>query len=491
MRLMMSSRSASSFDWAVVGALTLLAGFLRLYGLDGPLWFDEIVTRVVSLQGSFAETVTSYPSNNDHPLYSALAKLAMLSFGDTPFALRLPAAVFGTAAVPALYWLGLKVAPRREALAATVLMAVAYHAVWYGQNARGYTMMLFFALVSTGLLYDLARGAHPAPRRGWALYALCLALAAYTHLTMVLVGLTHGLVVLGHHLVTRRPAAAYGAAVLGFAGAGLITLILYAPMMGDLVDFFLGDSGAAAPSDPNTGGADKLSYGILATLYELSWGFGGPVPAAGAITVLGLGFLSYLRRAPLMTALFVMTVPVILGVAVALERPFFPRFFFFAAGFLLLLGVRGVAAILDWGLARAGRTGWSGAGFALAMAGATVISASALGRNYALPKQDYPAALALLQQDGAPVYVISQTSDLPFNRYLGQDWPRLRQAEQLTAALDLHDRIQVVYAFEKYIRLGIPALWDGLQTRCRPAHTIPSTVAGGEIHLLSCEKGGA
>ena len=244
--------------------------------------------------------------------------------------------------------------------------------------------------------------------------------------------------------------------------------------------------------DPETGGADTLSYGVLAALYELSLGFGGPVVAGSALLLLGLGFLSYARRAPAMTALFVAPVPVILAATILLERPFFPRFFFFSAGFLVLMGVRGVAVGLLWSLPKIGKPGWNRAAFGLAMLAVTLVSASALSRNYTLPKQNYPAALALLQaeQDTAPVYVVSKTAELPFNRYLNQSWPRLRTGDDFQAALAARGRIQVVYTFETYIRLGAPGLWQNLQAHCEWADEVPATVSGGEIHRLICETGG-
>jgi uncharacterized membrane protein len=47
------------------------------------------------------------------------------------------------ASIGALYLLGRAVAGPTEALFAAALMTVAYHHVWFSQNARGYSGLLF------------------------------------------------------------------------------------------------------------------------------------------------------------------------------------------------------------------------------------------------------------------------------------------------------------------------------------------------------------
>ena len=129
-----------------------LAAVLRAIGLDGGLWLDEILTLIDSVRRPVAQIVTTFPSNNQHTLYSVLAHASIALFGDEAWSLRLPAALFGVATIPALYFLAREFVGRTEALLGCLLLAVSYHHVWFSQNARGYTMLAFLTVVSTALL---------------------------------------------------------------------------------------------------------------------------------------------------------------------------------------------------------------------------------------------------------------------------------------------------------------------------------------------------
>src|SRR5262245_41137163 len=76
---------------------------------------------------------------------------------------------------------------------AALLMAVSYHHVWFSQNARGYTELMFWSLIGTGLFIE---GMAQPSRRTWFGYACVLAAAGYTHLSGVFFFAVHGLVYL-------------------------------------------------------------------------------------------------------------------------------------------------------------------------------------------------------------------------------------------------------------------------------------------------------
>ena len=144
--------------WNWLAGLTLLAAVLRAIALDQQLWYDEITTLVDSVRRPLAIIVTTYTSQNQHTLYSILARVSIVLFGEHPWALRLPAVLFGVASIPALYFYARLATSRREALLACALLTVSYHHVWFSQNARGYTAMVFWTLLTT---YFFIRGARP------------------------------------------------------------------------------------------------------------------------------------------------------------------------------------------------------------------------------------------------------------------------------------------------------------------------------------------
>src|SRR5712692_8080264 len=153
-----------SGPWLWLAGLTALALILRLIRLDQQLWYDEMTTLVQSVRQPFLKILTSYTSKNQHLLYSLLARVSIVAFGDHIWSLRLPAVLFGTACVPALYALARRITSQGEALLATTL---------------------FLDGVSRQLSVS------PSGLKLWLLYGLVLALGMYTHLIMGLVAAAH------------------------------------------------------------------------------------------------------------------------------------------------------------------------------------------------------------------------------------------------------------------------------------------------------------
>src|SRR5262245_53065372 len=222
----------------VLAAIFLVGGALRIYGLDRGLWYDEIATLLESVRPPLREIVTHFPSNNDHPLYSVLGHLSIGIFGEHAWSLRLPAFVFGLLSLPLVYILGLGITNRFEAYAAAALLAISYHHIWFSQNARGYTILLCCALLATHLLL---RGLRTNRRSDFVAFAIVTAVAAYTHLTMVLVAIAQALVVAAHLLAGRNGrlgARDWMNAAIGFALAGVLTVLLYLPLLSDIHGYF-------------------------------------------------------------------------------------------------------------------------------------------------------------------------------------------------------------------------------------------------------------
>jgi uncharacterized membrane protein YuzA (DUF378 family) len=139
----------------VLAALVGAGAVLRLINANAELWYDEIVTVIHFVDVPFAQVVSTYGLANNHVLNSVLVNLVGAWFGTDPWLLRLPALVFGMAGVWAFWWVAVVLWPRGAALVGTTLFAVSYHHVYYSQNARGYSALIFFALVATGCVLRL------------------------------------------------------------------------------------------------------------------------------------------------------------------------------------------------------------------------------------------------------------------------------------------------------------------------------------------------
>lgn len=462
---------------ATVAALTLLGTLLRAKGLDSGLWFDEIVTLVESVRPPLGQVVTAFPGNNNHPFYSLLAHFSTVVLGEHAWTLRLPAFVFGVASIPILYGLATQVTTRTESLLATLLFAVAYHAVWFSQNARGYTMLLAFTLLATWLFIRLIE----TPRtRTTVAYGVVVALGIYTHLTMAFVAGAHALI-WGWQAwrgTSRERVAHLRAAALGLGTAGVCGLLLYLPMATGVIDFFMG-------SPQKTAAVATSQWAIVEMLKGLRIGF-GTVGVLAALALLAVGGLSYLMRSPLVAFVFVLPGALTGFAMVVLHAPIRPRFFFMLLGFGLLFLVRGAVEagrFLQRGRVASAR---SDAAAPVAVCALAIASLWSLGYNYRYPKQDFEGAMAYVERHkgaGEPV-ATAGLARYPYEHYYRQSWTPVETRGEMTALGDAPGRVWVVYSFPEYMDSALVA-W--LTEACRSQQTFPGTLGGGDVVVCAAD----
>lgn len=177
-------------DWLIIVALVLLGGGLRVYSLGhAPLWFDELWTWRVSNQPGLGGLFQKLTEDIHLPNYFLLTFVCIKLFGDSEFVMRLPAVIFGILSLPAIYVLGRRLFGRTTGLMAAIMLSLAGASFYYSQEARPYSMMLFFGILTSYLWYQLYERVfveEAAP--GKLLFGLWLALAAscFTHYFCVL-----------------------------------------------------------------------------------------------------------------------------------------------------------------------------------------------------------------------------------------------------------------------------------------------------------------
>ncbi|MFN0178762.1 MAG: glycosyltransferase family 39 protein [Gemmatimonadales bacterium] len=457
----------------LIGAFVAVALGLRVYDLADGLWYDEIETLVDHARLPAGEILTSYRTKNHHPLYGLLAHFGMAVFGDGPFGLRLPAAVFGTASVWAVFHLGRRVAGLREGVLAALLLTVSYHHVWFSQNARGYTGLLFFSLVGTALFHGLLTDS-AAGRRTLLGYGLVMGLAAYTHITAVFISIAHALVGIATLWRSGARAGSPGRrALLGLGASALIGLALYAPVLGQLLETLIGPNPYAADT-----AWERPGWMLLEVGRGLARGLpGGWVALAAGLAVAGAGFLSYAKADRAVAALFVLPVVLTAGAVIALGHNLWPRFFFFAMGFAVLIAIRGALVLGRWAGGPIGER-IATAGVAVAAAG----SALTVPRAYH-PKQDYEAARRFVEARATADDAIG-TADLtnfPYRYYYRLSWPSLAGAAALDSLEHGHARTFVLTTFPIRLTAVHPDLWDRLAQGYDTAAVFPGTVGGGDI----------
>lgn len=154
-----SSGNNSSNRWIwIFLILTLVMAFaLRFYHLDFlSLWLDEIYTmRMADPANSWADIYRlSFVNDPLSVLYFILLNGFFKIAGYTAFAARLFSLLFGVASVYLIYDVGRQLRGREFGLLAAVLLAIMPFHIQYSQEARVYTMYMFFTLLSFKQLYQ-------------------------------------------------------------------------------------------------------------------------------------------------------------------------------------------------------------------------------------------------------------------------------------------------------------------------------------------------
>ena len=132
-----------------LSVITLAGAAIRFWHIGHQsFWYDESFT-VQLLQhspgkmiGLFARTETT------PPLYYCVAWVWARIFGLTEVGLRSLSAVAGTATIVLAYLLGERLMSRRAGLAAAALVAFNPFLIWYSQEARSYSTLVFISTLS-------------------------------------------------------------------------------------------------------------------------------------------------------------------------------------------------------------------------------------------------------------------------------------------------------------------------------------------------------
>ncbi len=162
-----------------LGGLVLIMALAVIYRLEhavSPLKHDEAYTYVAFGRSLFT-ALTDYHLPNNHVFHSILVYFSTQAFGPEPWAVRLPAFAAGVLLVPAVYWLGKRFYDRWTGLGAAFLVAWFPALISYANNARGYTLVALFAVLTLAL-GDLVR--REKNTFAWLLISVFSALGFYS-----------------------------------------------------------------------------------------------------------------------------------------------------------------------------------------------------------------------------------------------------------------------------------------------------------------------
>jgi len=473
------------YEGGLLGVLLVVAASLRLVHLDAGLWFDEIDTLVHHVARPLLEIVSTYESQNQHLFYSVAARLVTSAVGESAWALRLPAVIFGVASIWATHWFGKLVTSRREALLAAALLTFSYQHVWFSQNARGYTSLLFFVLLGSGLFLELLRGSVQSRLALTLGYAVAMALAVYTHLTALAVLAAHAAIWAG--LLLRRGEDPNGrwVAAPALALAALLAILLYLPVLPQIYETL------SRPGVPVRGNVKWQNPAWFVS--ETVAGFARRLPGGAAGSIMGglillggvAGALSYVRQSRVVVALLLLPPLLTAGAILLSGHNLWPRFFFFAAGFGALMAVRGASELSRFLVPR--RAAAVGTAVMIAV---IVIGAASMPAAWG-PKQRYEEAWRFVESTRGPddAVVTLIMSDLPYRSH-AERFPILTDdVDTLDCLARRHRRVWVIRSFPTRVAAVQPRIWERLQRDYRKVAEFRGSVRDGEVVVLQSDDG--
>lgn len=127
-----------------------LSIFLRFFLLDNQsLWYDEGMSLYNSNGVSFTENISIIlgreAGDKYQPLYYLLLFVWRSIFGDAEFSLRSLSALLGVGSVITIFFTTLRIYGKNHAIWSSLILAVSSFCVYYSQEARAYSLLIFLA----------------------------------------------------------------------------------------------------------------------------------------------------------------------------------------------------------------------------------------------------------------------------------------------------------------------------------------------------------
>lgn len=472
--------SSEKIGFALVVAVAFLT---RLYQLDSQMWLDEF-SALLSIRRPWFEILTVWPGPSSHVLFEVLSNWSSTLFGESAFSLRLPAALFGVAGVITLVWIGSRIYTVRAGLFIAALMAVSYNHIFFSQNARGYTALIFFFLWSTYLFMRIVDSERIEPKTGF-LYCLTIVAACYSQPFGVFIPASHFVIAIVLVALDAQNKGPMHFQLKKFiywqVGAGVATLILYAPLIGgikEIIETNIVSSDAAG---------SRFGMELLREIAEgLSAAFFGYVGLAIATLVGIIGVVIWLRKNAV--SFFAMTLPIVLQAVVFLIMGFgiHPRYFaiaipiIYVAGGISLFYLLG--AVVDKIISNDKTRQLV---HSLILSALVIVSAYPLIRYYTVPKQDFQGALQIVEPlaKADDIKVGIATVGMIMTDFYGSNYIRVDRIDELLKIESAGKKVWIVMTLERLMEIADPALVNHIREKYKLLQRLPGTIGGGSMQV--------
>jgi hypothetical protein len=226
---------------------------------------------------------------------------------------------------------------------------------------------------------------------------------------------------------------------------------------------------------------------VTETVRNLRIGFSGGLVVLGGGVMVALGWLNLMRREWQTGALMVLPAMIAGGIMLASGHNLWPRFFFFAMGFAMLIAVHGaitVPSFVSRHVSASPALHRLGVGGGLALASLMILaSAVTVPRNYAYPKQDYTGARDYVESHRGPndAVVAVGLAGVAYERYYAPAWSVAQTEAELEFVRSGGGNTWLVYTLPVEVKAYRPGVWQTIQNDFTIVKVFPGTLGGGEV----------
>ncbi len=173
-------RSISKTDSFVFFVVFLISGFIKLYYFfTQPITNDEAFTYLNYVKPGFLAAVSYYNLTNNHILHSVLCNVFDLLPVSPVYSLRITSFIAGLLSLFAAFLFFNKFLDSQAKFVAFLFFAFSLPVLQYGVLARGYSLLLFFTIVSSFILLELCENKKNR-KNLWTVFVLSSVLGFYS-----------------------------------------------------------------------------------------------------------------------------------------------------------------------------------------------------------------------------------------------------------------------------------------------------------------------
>lgn len=214
-------------------AILLVGLSLRIINYRMGLWYDEINTYLIAKQSFPFGILQSLMERDYHvPFYYFILHFWMNLFGNSDLTLRLLSLIFSCLSLPIAYLIGKEISEPKLGLVILSLFSVSSGLIYYSQEVRFYSMLVFFATLSALFLVRIKNNPSKLNYAGLIISNL---LIIYTYTVGFIFVLIELMLFVGYLNSLKIKTK-------GFIQSSLIILILSIPLIPLLIYFVIKNS---------------------------------------------------------------------------------------------------------------------------------------------------------------------------------------------------------------------------------------------------------